>query len=112
MVVHTCNLSMQKPKQEKQELKVHLDSKFKDHMGYMRPDLNTKTKQSSLFQFSVVRERLEKYTAERESRDQEPRKGEHVRGWTGRQHGEGTGMLYTQPVSSGYQYSENKIICI
>lgn len=63
-------------KQEKQEFKVHLDSKFKGHMGYMRPDPNTKTKRSCL----LWEKGLEKYRAERESRDQEPRKGEHVQG--------------------------------
>lgn len=82
MVAHTCNLSMQRTKQEKQEFTIHLHSKFKDHMGYMRPDLNTKTKQSSLFQFSVVRER----TGEIQSRQgkQRPRtKKERTRGGPG-----------------------------
>lgn len=82
--MHTCNLSMQRMKQEKQEFKVHLYSKFKDHMGYMGPDLkNAKTKQSSLFQFSVVRER----TGEIQSRKgkQRPRTKKGRIRWKGRE---------------------------
>lgn len=68
-------------------------------MGYMRPDLkNTQTKQSSLFQFSVVRER----TGEIQSGKGKPRtKKGRTHGRAGRQHGETTGMLHTQQVSSG-----------
>lgn len=81
-------------------------------MGYMRPDLkNTKTKQSSLFPFSVVRERTGEIRSGKGKQRPRTKKG-RTHGGTGRQHGKQRGCCIHSQSLQDAGTREKKINCI